>query len=123
MSVRTLPFSQGTFGGPLACTSCACLTGCAFADGTQLTLQDYEKYTRVGSKLWRLHGKGSLQSAEYVMNNYDFFKDTYDIESFQINLATLRDLQGRISLAKFFEQFDDPKDNYKDKIINEMDSV
>jgi len=100
----SLPFSQGSFGGGLACTSIACLTACAYADGASLSLVELEKYTRVGAKLWRMHGQSRLQSAAYVMSFYEFFKNTYKIESYQVYTCT--EHEGRISLHEFFQQFE-----------------
>ena len=82
LNVYPFNFSQTTFGGHLACTSIATLTACAFCDG-DVSIDDFEKYTRIGSHMWNTFGSYSTQSLEDVIANWSFFRQTYEIESYQ----------------------------------------
>lgn len=88
-------FSQNTFGGSLACTAVATLSACAFADG-EVTMDDFEKFCRVGSKIWKQVSDFNTLSAQQIITQYDFFNDTYKIESYQGYTKT--EIEGRISL-------------------------
>ena len=93
-------FSQNTFGGSLACTAVATLAACGFADGS-VTMEDFEKYCRIGSKIWKQTSGWNTMDAEQIINHYDFFKDTYTIESYQSYTSTER--AGLISITKLLE--------------------
>ena len=89
-------YSQGTFGGGLACCCIATLTACSFADG-EIKEDNYKKYCRVGSDMWKklTHGMDKT-SAKDLIDSYEFFKDTYEVEEYQ-GFCNF-ELDGKISL-------------------------
>jgi len=89
-------FSQNTFHGSLACNSIATLIACSFADGT-IDQKKFKYYTQVGSHMWqKVTGGSKTTSAKEIIDAYDFFRNTYDIDEYQGYYAN--DIDGRISI-------------------------
>lgn len=89
-------FSQSTFGGSLACNTIATLVACSFADG-QIVEDNFKKYCRVGAEIWqKVTGGSNTTSAKEIIDSYEFFRDTYQIEEYQGYYTKEKD--GRISL-------------------------
>ena len=102
-SIYPFSFSQITFGGALACTSIATLTACAFCDG-DVSIDDFEKYTRIGCQMWKKYGNCSTQSLEDVIAGWEFFRDTYEIESYQA--FGDKAVEGRISVDDLLKEIE-----------------
>lgn len=81
MSTHTFPFSQSTFGGHLACTAVATLSACGFAE-TQCSHNSFKTYCRAGSQVWQTISTQTI-SVDDILQHFPFFKETYEIESFQ----------------------------------------
>ena len=81
MRKQRFPFSQTTFGGTLACTAIATLSASGFAEGKHSSA-DCETYCRAGSRVWKSISNQTI-SVNDILLRYDFFRETYDIESFQ----------------------------------------
>ena len=94
-------FSQNTFNGSLACNTIATLVACSFADGT-IQEDNFKKYCRVGSEMWeKVTGGSQTTSAKQILDNWEFFRETYKIEEYQGYYKKDRD--GRISLQDFIQ--------------------
>jgi len=69
MSV-TLPFSQSTYGGHLACTSIAVGVACATANGHTTSETSLQQLTKEGCTRW-VHSSQGVQHAEEVVATSD----------------------------------------------------
>jgi len=94
-------FSQNSFSGSLACNTIATLTACSFADG-EIIEDNFKKYCRVGAEMWKkVTGGSNKTSAKQILDNWEFFHDTYKIEEYQAYGSKPK--AGRISLNDLIE--------------------
>ena len=83
-SPREFEFSQGTFGGGMACTSCARLDACTYADGLPLNAR---LVTEVGAKMWQARGNLRSEDTQEIVDDDRFFTDTYDFDAWQCSFT------------------------------------
>ena len=81
---REYEFSQATFGGGMACTSCAILAACTYADGMPLNAR---LVTEVGAKMWQARGNNRSEDTQEIVDKDRFFTDTYEFDVWQCSFT------------------------------------
>lgn len=106
-SIVRFDYSQSTFGGSLACTAIATLSACGIAEG-QVSHDSFRSYCSAGSQMWKRISNQKIAVYD-VLNQFPFFQETYDIESYQCSVDTKQTQQeqhnsGLIPVTTLLEQ-------------------
>ena len=72
--------SQESYGGHEACTSCAVLAACCYADATPLNAK---LVLETGASMWAKRGNNRSEDAGEILSTESFFDSTYAISSWQ----------------------------------------
>jgi len=74
------PQSQVSYGGNQACTSCAVLAACTYADASPI---DAELVLQTGASMWVKRGNDRSEDASEILSAEPFFERTYATSSWQ----------------------------------------